>query len=242
MLVYVTMLACAALMVLFVRRYDLHEKEPWYMLLVAVALGIGVMWVAGRVEDAAFARLRLDTDDFAAKAALVTLVEESGKLLGVLLIALLFRRHFTDALDGLLYGTLAGLGMAIEESLLYLSLTPDKNAQALGAEVVRLFGHSLMGGLLGFAAGLTLRPAPGGPRKVALPATCVGVVLVVHFCWDYIAYRPHVAAAMRGVLMLLMLCLMLVWGAMAAYAMEMSRRLPRAGEAAPDAPAAPAVT
>lgn len=237
MLVYATMLACAALMVLFVRRYDLYEKEPWYMLLVAVAVGIGVMWVAGRVEDALFVKLRLGIDDLAGKAALVTLVEESAKLLGVLLIATLFRRHFTDALDGLLYGTLAGLGMAIEESLLYLSLTPDKNVQALGAEVVRLFGHSLMGGLLGFAAGLTLRPAPGGPRKVALPATCVGVVLVVHFCWDYIAYRPHVAAAMRGVLMLLMLCLMLVWGATAAYAMEMSRRFTRAGAA--DAAAAP---
>ena len=224
MLVYVTMLACAALMVLFVRRYDLHERGPWYMLLVAVAVGIGVMWVAGRVEDAAFVRLGLGAGDFAAKAAVVTLVEESAKLHAVLLIATLFRRHFTDALDGLLYGTLAGLGMAVEESLLYLSLTPDKNAQALGAEVVRLFGHSLMGGLVGVAAGLALRPEAGKPRKVALPATCAGVAVVVHFCWDYIAYRPHVAAAMRGVLMLLMLSLMLMWGALAAYAMGRSRR------------------
>ena len=233
MLVYCTMLACAALMVLFVRRYDLHQQGPRYMLLVAVAVGIGVMWVAGRVEDALLMRLGLGMGDFAGKAAVVTAVEESAKLLAVLLIATLFRRHFNDALDGLLYGTLAGLGMAIEESLLYLSLTPDKNAQALGAEVVRLFGHSLMGGLLGFAAGLALRPEAGKPRKLALPATCVGVAVVVHFCWDYIAYRPHVAVAMRGVLMLLMLCLMLVWGALAAYAMGRSRKPLEADGAAP---------
>lgn len=231
MLVYLTMFACAALMVLFVRRYDLYQKEPWYMLLVAVAVGIGVMWVAGQVEDALFRRLGLGIDELAAKALVVTAVEESAKLLAVLLIATLFRRHFTGVLDGLLYGTLAGLGMAIEESLLYLSLTPDKNAQALGAEVVRLFGHSLMGGLLGFAAGLMLRPEPGAGRKLALPATCVGVVVIVHFCWDYIAYRPHVAVQMRGVLMLLMLCLMLVWGLLAAYAMEQSHRFSRASPA-----------
>ena len=38
----------------------------------------------------------------------------------VLSVAWLFRPRFTDPLDGLMYGTLGGLGMAIEESLLYV--------------------------------------------------------------------------------------------------------------------------
>ena len=149
-------------------------------------------------------------------------------------IAVGFRRHFNDPLDGLVYGTLGGLGMAMEESLLYIGLSADKDALLLGAEVVRLFAHSLMGGLLGFAVGLTLRPprcprgSPQRRRKVVLPLTCVAVALVVHFCWNYIAYRPHVAAAMRGVLMLLMLSLMIVWGATVAYAMNLTRRFLRA--------------
>src|SRR5688572_17713255 len=234
--VYATLFVCAALMVLFVRRYDLHGKAPWYMVLLAVAVGIVFMWAAGQVEDDALRHLRLGPTDLAAKAALVAGIEGTAKLLAVLLIAASFRRHFKDPLDGLLYGTLAGIGMAVEESLLYLSLTPDKNALALGAEVVRLFGHSLMGGLLGFAIGLLLRPAAGDDasgsgRKLALPATCVAVALVVHFCWDYIAYRPDVAPPLRGVLMLLMLCLMLVWGAMVAYATGLSRRVVRAAGA-----------
>src|SRR4051812_30193673 len=237
MLVYVTLFACAILLVLLVRRYDLYEKEPWYMVLVAVALGVALMWTAGQIEDAILGTIHLHREQMAAKAAIVTLVEEVAKLSVVLTIATVFRRHFTDALDGLVYGTLGGLGMAVEESLLYLHLAPEKNAQALGAEVVRLFAHSLMGGLLGFAAGLTLRPPNRNPetssatharRKIVLPATCVAVALVVHFCWDYIAYRPHVAAAMRGVLMLLMLSLMVVWGTMVAYGMELSRRFLRA--------------
>jgi protease PrsW len=236
MLVYVTLFMCAALMVLLVRRYDLYEKEPWYMVLIAVALGVGLMWVAGQAEDALLVRLQITRHEFAAKAALVALVEETAKLLVVVIIARAFRRHFNDALDGLVYGTLGGLGMAIEESLMYLSLTPDKNAMTLGAEVVRLFAHSLMGGLLGFAVGLTLRPQPRNAlasarptsRKVALPLTCVAVAVVVHFCWDYIAYRAHVAPGLRGALMLLMLCLMLVWGAMVGYAMDLSRQFLRA--------------
>jgi RsiW-degrading membrane proteinase PrsW (M82 family) len=225
MVVYATLFVCAALMVLLVRRYDLYEREPWYMLLVALSLGVALMWTCGWVEDAVLLRVRLTPTELASKAAIVTVIEELAKMVVVLTIGTVFRRHFTDALDGIVYGTLGGLGMAIEESLLYLSLASDKNAQALGAEVVRLFAHSLMGGLLGFAVGLTLRPpAPDHRRKIALPVTCIAVALVVHFSWDYIAYSPHVAAAMRGVLMLLMLCLMVMWGLTVAYAMDLSRR------------------
>ena len=244
MLVYITLFSCAVLMVLLVRRYDLYEKEPWYMVLVAVALGIGLMWVAGKTEDAILAHLNLEPGARAAKAAVVTAVEETAKLLVVVIIALIFRRHFNDALDGLVYGTLGGLGMAIEESMMYLSLTPDKDAMALGAEVIRLFAHALMGGLLGFAVGLTLRPPREGVgpaisphHKIALPVLSVAVALVVHFCWDYIAYRSHVAASLRGVLMLLMLSLMVVWGLMVAYAMDLTRQFMRAEADAVTAPA-----
>ena len=249
MLVYITLFTCAVLMVLLVRRYDLYEKEPWYMVLVAIALGIGLMWVAGKTEDAILTHLNLDPSQRAAKAAVVTSVEETAKLLVVVIIALVFRRHFNDALDGLVYGTLGGLGMAIEESMMYLSLTHDKDAMALGAEVIRLFAHALMGGLLGFAVGLTLRskrdvgsPALNPHHKVALPLLSVAVALVVHFCWDYIAYRSHVAVGLRGVLMLLMLSLMLVWGLMVAYAMDMTRRFMRADADAVTAAAAAAST
>jgi RsiW-degrading membrane proteinase PrsW (M82 family) len=224
MLIYVTLFACAALMVVLVRRYDLTDKEPWYMLLAAVAVGIVLMWVVGQVEDFIFLRLNI-SDRFATKAALVSLLEESAKIFGVLFIAAAFARRFNDALDGLIYGTLCGLGMAIEESVMYIGLAQEKNAWTLGSEVVRLFAHSLMGGLMGFAVGLTLRPADRKePRKIALPLTCIAVALIVHFCWDFIAYRAHIAPLMRGVLMLLMLSLMLMWGAMVAYAMDMSRR------------------
>lgn len=234
MLIYLTLFTCAALMVLLVRRYGLYEREPWYMIVLAVAVGIGLMWTAGQVEDWILPRFQLTPDMRAEKAAIVTLIEETAKLLVVVVIARLFPRHFNGALDGLVYGTLGGLGMAMEESMMYLRLTPDKDAMTLGTEVVRLFAHALMGGLLGFAVGLTMRPGdePPAHRKVLLPFACIAVAMIVHFCWDYIAYAAQIAAAMRVVLMLLMLSLMLVWGATVAYAIELSRKVSRAVVAA----------
>jgi hypothetical protein len=57
MLVYVVVLACAILLGLLVYRYDLYDKEPWYLLLIAVVVGYGVFWGLGYVEDYSNARL-----------------------------------------------------------------------------------------------------------------------------------------------------------------------------------------
>jgi RsiW-degrading membrane proteinase PrsW (M82 family) len=146
----------------------------------------------------------------------------------VFTVATLFRSRFTDPLDGLMYGTLGGLGMAIEESLLYLSFAPA-NVQTLGAEVVRLFAHSLMGGLVGFAVGQWVRPNHKPRPRPVLTVGCLTVALLVHFSWDFIAYQASRAALLRLLPMLLMLALMLVWGGLVAYASQQLRGQPRVG-------------
>ena len=37
-MLYVTLAVCTVLAGLLVYRYDLYEREPWYMALIAVAL------------------------------------------------------------------------------------------------------------------------------------------------------------------------------------------------------------
>ena len=237
-LIYTAMFVCAAALVVLVRRYDLYGKEPWYMSVLALFMGAGVMWLVGLTEDFVLGRMRLGPDAYAAKAAVVAISEETAKLLVVLSIALLFRRHFKDPLDGVIYGTLCGLGTAVEESLLYISLA-QPTMLTLGAEVVRLLAHSLMGGVVGFAVGFVVampprgaargvpRSASGKPSSVSrrpkLAVICVLVAMLVHFAWNYIAYQSHHPPILRGVLMLLMLTLMMLWGAMAALAAEKSR-------------------
>src|SRR5688500_10703081 len=239
-LTYMAMFVCAAALVALIRRYDLYEKEPWYMVMLAVFMGAGVMWLVGLTEDFVLRQMQLRPDALAAKAAVVAVAEETAKLLVVLSIALLFRRHFNDPLDGVIYGTLCGLGTAVEESLLYISLA-QPTVLAFGAEVVRLLAHSLMGGVVGFAVGfaVALPPRRGAgvaarrgvdgtrppTRRPKLAAVCVLVAMLVHFAWNYLAYQSHHPPVLRGVLMLLMLTLMMLWGAMAALAAEKSRLL-----------------
>jgi RsiW-degrading membrane proteinase PrsW (M82 family) len=177
---------------------------------------VNVASLAGLVHPAGMASYN------AVKAAVVALTETSARMAMVFVVATFFRPRFTDPLDGLMYGTLGGLGMAIEESLLYLSFAPA-TANTLGAEVVRLFAHSLMGGLVGFSVGQWLRPNFRPRPRPVLTVGCLFVAVLVHFSWDYIAYQASRAALLKLVPMILMLALMLVWGGLVAYASEQMR-------------------
>jgi RsiW-degrading membrane proteinase PrsW (M82 family) len=220
-LIYALMLTTAAGLAVFVYRYDLCAREPWYMVFLAVGMGFSVMWMAGAAEDIILGHLHAARGYPGPKAAIVATIETFARVVMVFTFATLFRSRFTDPLDGLMYGTLGGLGMAIEESLLYLSFAPA-TASTLGAEVVRLFAHSLMGGLVGFAVGQWVRPRRPAPSPI-LTGGCLAVALLVHFSWDYIAYQASRAALLRLLPMLLMLALMLVWGGLVAYATEQLR-------------------
>ena len=227
--IYLLMLACAAGLAVFIYRYDLCAREPWYMVALAVGLGFALMWMAGAAEDLVLAGLGVGAKGLAPKAAVVAAIETSARMVMVFTVATLFRPRFTDPLDGLMYGTLGGLGMAIEESLLYLGFAPA-TPHTLGAEVVRLFAHSLMGGLVGFAVGQWVRPNQRPAPRPVLTVGCLAVALLVHFSWDYIAYQASRAALLRLLPMLLMLSLMLVWGGLVAYATEQLRGKAREGE------------
>lgn len=241
-LIYVLMLVCAGGLAAFIFRYDLHEKEPWYMAVLAVGMGFASMWLAGMVEDFTLARLTISREQFAARAAVVAHIESLARVVMVLSVAWLFRPRFTDPLDGLMFGTLGGLGMAIEESLLYLSLAPA-TPHTLGVEVIRLFAHSLMGGLVGFAVGQWVRPMSKPSPRPILTAGCLAVAVLVHFSWDFIAYQQSHRALLKVLPMLLMLALMLVWGGLVAYASEQargkSRMRPSAARSTQPSPAGP---
>jgi RsiW-degrading membrane proteinase PrsW (M82 family) len=185
-LLYATLAACAVLVGWLAYRYDLYDREPVYMLVLA-ALGGGVtMWLAGRAQSAIIRatddpELLLSATFFPALAAVT---EELAKLSVVVVIALASRRHFNDPLDGLIYGSFAGLGAAIEESILVLG---NSEHQFLpGTEPVRLAGHLIMGGI--GAAGLGLFPLR---RRGAVRWTAVTLAgaMGIHFLWDVVAFN-----------------------------------------------------
>jgi RsiW-degrading membrane proteinase PrsW (M82 family) len=194
-----------------VYRYDLYDKEPLRLILLTIAMGFVSMWGVGFLEDHIFHELYLGRRYPAVMAAIVSLIEDMSKVLIVLAVARAFGRHFNDPLDGLIYGTMAGLGAAVEESMLYLSLSSPTLATA-GSEVVRLVSHSLMGGVLGFAIGIGIRPSGRRDPMPIVMAGCITASMTFHFLWDYIAYQQSQSVGARVGLMALLAGLMLTWG------------------------------
>jgi RsiW-degrading membrane proteinase PrsW (M82 family) len=181
-MILAAVVACALVLALVVYRYDLYEKEPWYLLVAATALGYFTMGVVGRLEDLTHFFFETDPDNLAGHALVAATHEEAAKLLLVAALAFAFRRHFNDPMDGLIYGAMVGLGMALEESVFYMSLTPELGPTVIASEAVRLLLHLLMGGLSGFAVGLATTRMRRWPAALAV---WLAAAMGLHFLWDY---------------------------------------------------------
>lgn len=181
-------LACCTLTTAgVVRRYDLHAREPWWALTVALLLGAGGMHLAGLVQIAFIHAVNnsgaLVSDPMLAMCAGVT--EELAKFLATGAMILIARRHFDEPLDGLIYGAFAGLGAAVEESLSMLSARQGASMALPPEEVVRLAGHLVMGGIGGYGWGLAAARCRGWRGWMA--GSLAGAALL-HTLWDVVAF------------------------------------------------------
>jgi RsiW-degrading membrane proteinase PrsW (M82 family) len=223
-LVFFAVLAtCALLTARLVYRYDLYEHEPVPLLGVAIALGAGAMWLAGLIEG-----WFLGVGSHPGRlgvAAVAAGSEEALKLLVVIAVSLLAWREFDDPMDGVVYGSMAGLGAALEESVFYHRLSPAPHTFVPAAELVRLWAHVVLGGIVGFPLGFWR----AHPRR-AVPATIGGLAVAValHFGWDWVVLAvpegalPENGATAAGVA--LMLGSLVLYGRLVVFASARSRR------------------
>lgn len=190
--VYVALALCAVVIGLAARRYDLYLREPWYAVLACIGLGALAMHLAGEAQrgmiQSVHQRGVLVTDPMLAIMAGTT--EELAKFTVVVVIWAGFRRWFEEANDGLIYGSFAGLGAAIEESIaIFLRDTP---VVLPAQEPVRLAGHLVMGGIAGYGVGLMIRGPAGPPVPPRTAARwlfwCLVVAVVLHIAWDVVAF------------------------------------------------------
>lgn len=208
---YALLLLAAAALGLLIYRYDLYEKEPWYMLLLAAALGAAVGWLLGPLEDVTLGALGSFGNSTAGLAAVAASHEEVSKLLVVAAIAMAFRRQFNDPLDGIIYGAFAGLGLGLQEGVGYLQL-PRTEMLLPGGELIRLCMHTLTGGIDGFALG------PARMRRRSWPAwlvVCLALSACIHFLWNLVvlepAEGPSVAARLAAIALMLGTVLAFGW-------------------------------
>jgi len=185
MLIYVCLALCTLGLALIVYRYDMYDREPWYMLLLALMLGMMGCLFIGYFEDYLFDRFIQSDQQLGKQATLVALCEEFIKLFAVAAIALVCREQFNDPMDGLIYGAFVGLGFGLEESIYYLGLDgATLHLDRLGEVPVRLLLHLLFGGLGGFGLGLARFPSRWRFWP-ALFVLCLGASITIHALWDY---------------------------------------------------------
>ena len=221
MILYATLALCAAFTGVVVYRYDLYDREPWPLLLLCAALGAGAMTTSGRIESLVF-RTWTPTGD-ATTALLAAVVEELGKLAVVAAIALLDRRDFNDPLDGLIYGSVAGLGAAVEESVGFLRGAAHAPTLLPGSEVVRISGHLVMGGIGAFGLGaLRLRR----PRAWGWVLSTFALAVALHFSWDWMSLGPAPGQAVQALrASALMLGGLVVWRRLLTVGLSWSRAI-----------------
>jgi len=175
---------------------DRHEKEPGWLLLGALLWG-GVV--------ATFASLILNTLGGEVLRALfgpqlggkltgpfvAPVVEETSKGLAVLLIFLLWRGEFTNTLDGIVYGALAGLGFAATENILYFARAAREGGAAglavtfIFRAILGGFGHSVYTACTG--AGLGYLRESRHPARFVAPFLGYGCAMFLHFLWNFSA-------------------------------------------------------
>jgi RsiW-degrading membrane proteinase PrsW (M82 family) len=211
---------CAFLAALLVYRYDLYNREPWYALAVAVGLGALAMRLAAYLELPALGLVEAP----AGRAVVAATHEELARLASVWALAFLFRRHFDDPMDGIIYGSMVGLGMGLEESFYLLNLARAPNVLTLPVELVRLLGHLVMGGIAGFGVGLAAVRTAGWRRALAVS---FGLALALHFSWDFVALSSSDGATLPPLHSLaaagIMLAGIALYGALVLLASRLSK-------------------
>ncbi|MGD9688545.1 MAG: PrsW family glutamic-type intramembrane protease [Phycisphaerales bacterium] len=181
---YLTLAACGVLCGVLIIKYDLYRREPWHLVLAAVALGALGMFGAGELQIVLIRAINASGSQVSntTLALLAGVTEEAAKFLVVLVIAT--RRSFDEPLDGIIFGSLAGLGAALDESVYYLNYgAPPEYLPP--QEPIRLAGHLIMGGIAGFGLGpLRLKVAHGA----AWAAGAFLAAVALHVAWDLVAF------------------------------------------------------
>ena len=120
------------------------------------------------------------------------IVEEACKGMGVLMVALLFRRDFDSIVDGIVYAGVVALGFATIENIGYYgkSFATAGAGGLLGTFIVRgvlaPFSHVLFGAMTGVGIGIA-RESHEPKVKFAAPMLGYAGAMLLHALWNLLA-------------------------------------------------------
>ncbi|HWQ35720.1 MAG TPA: PrsW family glutamic-type intramembrane protease [Blastocatellia bacterium] len=184
---------------------DRYDPEPAWLLAGAFAWGGLFAILVSGIANSIFGAFAGDT---LAGVISAPIFEEGTKGLGVLLIALAFRREFDSVVDGIVYAGVVALGFATVENVSYYGRSLNTNG--MGGLVVTFFlrgvlspfAHVLFTSMTGIGCGIARETHNKALRVVSPIAGYVGAMML-HSFWNGIA-------SINGQIFLLMYFVVLV--------------------------------
>lgn len=159
-------LACVPFAVIFfcVSWLDKWNSKPFGLKIASFLWGggisVGLTFLITFGYNALFGG---PTDMFGSAAIQAPFVEEFAKGLGVVLLAVLFRKHFRGPVDGIVYMAIAAAGFAFTENILYFSESIAQNGLTGVAStfflrgVLSPFAHVVFSLPMGILIGIALK-------------------------------------------------------------------------------------
>jgi hypothetical protein len=183
----ITSLLLAVLYLFIVRFVDMNEKEPlWAMLLLFILGGIGAVIVSVGLSHA------LVGASIWVTAATNELVKFMGIGAGVAVLVIYGQRRgweeFNGVMDGIVYGTCAGLGFGVGEQAVHQLTVPIASLDIPGMEVGAFTGFwklalsgladGIFGAIIGAGFGASSRMKSAALRGIVPVFSLIGAVVM----------------------------------------------------------------
>ncbi|MCC6178222.1 MAG: PrsW family intramembrane metalloprotease [Chloroflexi bacterium] len=175
---------------------DRYEREPWQVLLAAFLWGAVVATFIAAISNDLIGALVSAIVGEALGGLLTTsvvapIVEETAKGSALLLLYWIVRHEFDNVLDGIVYGSLVGIGFAMTENVLYFGRMLQENGLVgLGVlfylrVILGGFGHALYTGTVGAGLGYAREVRRRWIIPIIIPlAYLLGIVQ--HAAWNFL--------------------------------------------------------
>jgi len=182
------------LYVVLVLWIDRYEGEPLWMLLTAFFWGaLGASFFAFLLNTSSgmiVAAIAADAQAGEAFAAVISapIVEEIGKAFILIVFFFWKKDEFDGVVDGIVYASLAGLGFAMTENVLYYGNAAAASGGMLTATVIvrgffAPFSHPLFTSLTGIGLGLA-RQSTNMAIKILMPVVGLLMAIFMHSIWN----------------------------------------------------------
>jgi RsiW-degrading membrane proteinase PrsW (M82 family) len=168
---------------------DRYDPEPVWLLSLAFAWGALVATFISFIFNTLFGAVAGDTLTSVVSAPFI---EEGTKGLGVLLIALLFRKEFDSIVDGIVYAGVVALGFATVENVIYYGrglLSGGMTALMVMfflRGVLSPFSHVLFTSMTGIGCGIA-RETHHPLLRVSMPVAGYVGAIFLHGLWNLAA-------------------------------------------------------